>query len=1049
MDKAKFIHRLSIFALMLLFSAEAMAAVTVTGTVRDSDGPVIGAAILVRGTTTGTSTDAFGAYSVSVANEQAILDVSFLGYQSVSRTVGERTHIDFVLVHDAIEAEELVVVGYGVQQKSHLTGSVSRVGGGDIADMPVSDVASALQGKITGLNILNTTSEVGVSPQIRVRGVGSLSANSSPLVVIDGFPIEDGDGLSMVNPADIESIEVLKDAASAAIYGSRGANGVILVTTKTGVVDKPSYSVKLYSGVKYAYKLHDLYTSSEYDALLVSEGSRGGTGSGTSSRAARYIEEQIGATNWQELALRELTTINSIQASVSGGSKDIKYYLSGSMTQDQGLMLQNQSNKINIRSKVDATLAPNIKVGVNMSGSYSKTDRPQNSFIDFYRTPSFLPAYHNAYTTDFTGGYTGYAHGRHFANISAPTGTDSDGNPSFEGKTTPFSTSNNNPLSILNNTSGGSESFQTIGNAYFDVELAKGLNFRTSNGYNFRFQPSYTFSNANATKDGEEAEATYKSTLSLDLLTENILSYNWNRNGHAVSLMAGYTAQKTRVDYVSLQGTGFPTNNVHTLNAATVFTLINSSGNMATGTEESPRRLLESYLSRVNYSFQDKYLFSASLRLDRNSRFREGYRNGWFPSTSLGWRISEEKFMSNIHWLDMLKVRASYGATGNDRIDDYAAWNLVSSSNYVFGEGNGSLVGGMSNTSEVRASEQIGWEQTDEWNYGVDFSILGNRVNVTLDTYYSLTRQLLMERSVPSFTGFSEEWSNIGRIRNRGAELTVDFMPVRSPRFEWTVSANIATNDAIMLELNGQQRIISYGERDEQYLAEVGSAPIQFYGFKTIGVWNSQAEINANPHFATGVDVPGGLRVLDADGNGILDDNDRVAIGSPYADFTWGFNNTFKFRNFDLAIMIQGSQGGEVFNGDGYYNESLKWNKAYVKNRWVSAASPGDGKTPYYNNGVTLMTTDYFIEDASYACLRSVTLGYTFSKQAAQRLNLGGLRAYVSGNNLLYFWSSEYRGINPESRVTSGNYEQPLVGGYQRGGYPITSTVTLGLDLKF
>lgn len=1032
---------------MLLFSVSAMAAVEVTGTVYDGEDPIPGASVLVQGTTIGTSTGADGSFKISVPSTTSVLEISFLGYTTETVQVGSKTNFQIFLESESIMAEELVVIGYGVQQRSHLTGSVSRIGGEGIVDMPVSDVATALQGKISGLNISSTTSEVGVAPQIRVRGVGSLSADNSPLIVIDGFPSDDEDALSLVNPSDILSIEVLKDAASSAIYGSRGANGVILVTTKGGSADKPNYSIKYYTGMKFAYKLHDMYTSSEYLTKLEEEYELGGSSAGNSYKVAAYLEDQLGSTDWQKLALQEASTINTVQASVSGGKTGMRYYLSGAYTEDEGLMEENEVTKFNFRAKFDADLSKSVTVGINFSGTYSETLRPTNTFINYYRTPSFLPVVHNDFTTELTGGYTGWAHGRHFTTYSV-TQSD-DGTYSFGSSSTPFGTANNNPVSVRETSEKGSESFQSTGNAYIDIDIVKGLNFRSSNGYSYRFQPSYVYYEAESGGDGEESEAEYASSLSLTLLTENMLSYNWKKNDHSISALLGYTFEKVRYDYVKLEASGFATDDVKTLNAATVFTL--SSGTTTnTGTTSNPTRALESYLSRINYAFGDKYLASASIRLDRNSRFQKGNQDGWFPSASLGWRISEEDFLKNVDWIDMLKFRASYGVTGNDRIDTYSAWNILGYNNYVTGEGTGNLVSGVGSvTGDTRSNEDISWEKTDEYNYGVDFTIFNGKVNLVVDAYYSVTRDLLMERSVPSFTGYTLEWENIGRIRNKGLEVTVDVVPIRNKNFTWMVSGNIAFNDAIMLELNGLEQIISYGNLDEQYLAKVGEAPIQFYGYKVIGVWNSQDEIDSNAHFASGVDTAGGLRVEDVNGDGVLDDNDKTVLGDPYADFTWGLTNTFNYKKFDLSILIQGSQGGEVYNSDGRYNETKRWVKAYSETRWISADNPGDGMTPYDNRGMDMTSTDYFIEDASYACLRNVTLGYTFDKSIAQKFGLGGIRIYAAGTNLLYVWSSDYRGINIESRTTSGTYDSALIGGYQGGGYPITSTVTLGIDLKF
>lgn len=403
--------------------------------------------------------------------------------------------------------------------------------------------------------------------------------------------------------------------------------------------------------------------------------------------------------------------------------------------------------------------------------------------------------------------------------------------------------------------------------------------------------------------------------------------------------------------------------------------------------------------------------------------------------------MKEQRVFSN------LKLRASYGVTGNNNIDYVAALEVLNSANYPTGAGNGSLTPGSANTSSTLANSNITWEQTDEWNFGLDAGFVDNKIALTFDGYYSVTRALLFEQPTQSFTGFQYYWNNIGKVRNAGVEIQLDTRQINHKNFEWSTTVNFSLTRNKLLEIGGEAQVITQGERSESYIARVGDPLIQYYGFKSIGVWNSQEEIEANPHFAG--DVPGGLRLWDADGNGELNDNDRVVLGDPYPDFTWGMTNNFRIGNFDVSFLLQGVQGVTVFNGDIFYNESHKYNRAYMENRWVSDTHRGDGKTPYAKNGYDIMLTDLGLQDASYLCLRDLTVGYTLPKKSARKLGLNGLRFYVTGSNLFYLWSDDYKGINPESRMTSGNYASPLIDGYQRGGFPLTSTFTFGIDLNF
>lgn len=1019
---------------------------TVKGVVADSQGPLVGVSVMLKGSTAGASTDIDGKYSVQVDGDNAVLVFSSVGYKSKEVSVGQSSVINLTMELDATLLDDVVVIGYGTMSKSHLTGSISKIGGDALIDKPVSDVTTALQGQIAGLSINNTTSEVGVVPSIRVRGAGSISADSSPLVIVDGYPVPDG--LSTVNASDIKSIEVLKDAASAAIYGSRAANGVIMITTKSGDAEKPSYNVKLYHGIKYAYKLHDIMTATEYVQLQQQEEAWGGDPVKAQDRAAAWVEQNIGATDWQREGLRNYTDMTNVQFSVSGGKKGIRYYTSGAYTHDEGIMLQNEVDKLNFRSRIDADLSKYVTFGTNISFNYQKSSRPRNNFIDFYRTPSFLPVMHNDWTTAFTGGYTGYARGSHFNSISTPTGpADEYGNPTWD-TGSPFNSANNNPRSVMANTFRSSESFSGLANAYIQINICKGLSFKSSNGVNVRFNPSYSYENKNATKDGTPSKATYNSTLYVDLLTENTLNYDLNIGKHKLNLLAGYTAQMTRVQRASLTGTGFPTDDIHTLNAATIFELAESNnGNGAgTGTFRYPDKVLESALARASYSYADRYLISASIRLDRSSLFTKGNRNAWFPSVSLGWRLSEESFLKDVSWLSMLKIRGSYGVTGNNNVDYFAALEVLNSANYPTGSGNGQLTPGTANTSSVLANPDITWEQTDEYNAGLDFSVFGGRLSLTVDGYYSITRALLFKQPSQSFTGFTHYWNNIGRVRNSGLEIQLDSYNFNRTNFKWETNINFSLNRNRLLEIGGEQEVINQGERSESYIARVGDPLIQYYGYKTIGVWNSVEEINANPHFSA--DVPGGLRIEDYNKDGILNDKDRQVLGNPYPAFTYGMTNTFQIYKFDLSFLLQGVQGVTVFNGDVFYNETHKYNRAYTANRWVSDTHRGDGRTPYAKKGYNMMLTDYALQDGSYVCLRNVTLGYTFSKKDLKD-KLKGIRLYLSGNNLAYIWSKDYKGVNPESRFTSGDYSSPMIDGYQRGGFPLTSTVTIGIDVKF
>lgn len=1034
-----------IFLLTVFLSFNILAALSqglvVKGIVTDNANvPLIGVNVSVTGSTIGTITDIEGAYTITVPSRQSTLRFSYIGFMSTDIPVEGRALINVVLEENVHDLEELVVIGYGVQKKSHLTGSISQFSDEHLGDLPVSRLDQALQGKIAGLEIRNTTSEAGFAPEIRVRGLGSISASNAPLIVVDGYPMLDG--LSSVDMNDVQSIEVLKDAASTAIYGSRGANGVIIVTTKAGSITKPKYSVKAYSGVKTSYKLHDLLDANEYVDRLMDEKTKGGVGPTISELSWKSIDNY---TDWQKEGLRENAYINNVQFSLSGGSKSARYYISGNYLSDQGVMINSDYTKLNMRVKLDADLSEKVKVGVNLSPTYSKRESPSANFTDFYRTYSWLPVRHTAATSAITGEPIGsYAHGRHFNNKEY---IDADGNVFVA---SPWGTGNNNPRSIIDNESRNRYDYRLNGSMYLDYNILDNLIFRTSNGFYVRYEDEDIYHNKNTRREGDPNYARYTNTLFIDLLSENTLNYSQSIDGHNFDILAGYTANKVRVSNAGIQGTNFPTDYIKTINAASEIAIEDDGRRTYTDKEEE---MLLSGLSRLTYNYQDKYLFSGSIRTDGSSKFGPENQWGWFPSVSAGWRASEEPFLKKIDKLNQLRLRASWGVTGNNSIPNYAAYDKLQSANYILGA-ESVLYPGLANTDIVLANRAISWEQTSETNLGFDLNAFNTRLNLSVDYYYSVTKSLLFRQPTLAITGYQQFWNNIGKVRNRGIEVELTSYNIRKKNFEWSTSFNFATNNNRLLQLgDGEERLLSYGERSEIYLAKVGAPSIQYFGYKTDGIWISQSEIDeSNLQVLVGKTVrPGTLKVVDQDANNIIDANDRVALGDPFPMFTWGMTNNINYKNFDLTFSFHGVHDVTVLNGDAYYQETKKINRAFTENRYISEEYPGDGKTPHLSGGDGMQweLTDYVLEDASYIALGNLMLGYQFPRKSLKMLGLNNLRVYLTAQNLLYYWYGNYRGINPEARYTSGNYSSPLVDGYQRGSFPIQRTFSAGLEISF
>jgi TonB-linked SusC/RagA family outer membrane protein len=1035
---------LSLTIVILAFAFGASAQAQITGTVIDggNNESLIGATVVEKGTSNGTITDIDGNFTLTTKSNAGTIVVSFIGYLNQEIEFSGQATLKVALNADVTDIEEVVVVGYGTQKKSHLTGAIAKLDTEGLEDIPGGRADQILQGRIAGVQIQNTTSEVGESPNITIRGNGSISANGQPLVIVDGFPVSDG--LSLVDVADIESMEVLKDAASAAIYGSRAANGVIIITTKSGSEDKPKYSIRASYGIKDIYELHPMMTQGEFIDMVVNEANLAETTLGANYFAMSALQTED--TNWQKEALR-LAGVFNAQFSVSGGKKGLKYYVSSSYLGDDGIMLQNKYNRLNIRSKVEAELSPKVKVGVTMSPSYTKRATPTNPFTDFVRTPRYLPVYHNDYTSALTGQEVGsYSHGYHYSN---KTYTAIDPQTGLERTVTssPYSTSNNNPLSVMHNESYSRNDYRMQGSLFLDIKLADGLKFKTSNGFNVQYSEENTYKKQNSKTASSASEALYENELFIDLLSENTLTYAKKKDKHNFDALLGFSIQKRDTRSAGIYGNNFPTDYIQTLNAAGTI-LQYDDDELVTGTWEEEEGLV-SIFSRFAYSYADKYLLSASFRGDGSSKFGEESRWGYFPSVSMGWRISEEDFFKDaVSWVDQLKLRASYGVTGTDDIPNYANTNMLSSNSYSLGSSNGSVISGVSNTSDVIGNSALQWEQTNEFNYGIDFSAFDGTVSLGLDYYYSITKSLLYEASVNSILGFTEAWSNEGKVRNKGLELVLTTYNLKNKDLKWNTTFNYSMNRNKVLDLGGESEQITTGERNEMYLTRVGDPLVQFYGYKTQGVWLSADEIANNPSNVS--DVPGGLRAVDVNEDDVIDASDFTVIGNPLPDFTWGITNNFTYKGFDLAFLLQGVVGAEIVNGDIYYAETVRYNKNFNTNRWINESNPGDGKTPYERNGITQVLTDYAVEDASYYTLRDLTIGYTLPKNIAKKVNFSNVRIYLSGQNLFYLWSSDYRGINPEARKTSGsNYDSPLVDGYQRGAFPIQRTYSAGIDISF
>ena len=1048
----------------------------ISGLVVDNKGlPIPGVTVTFEENNVATDLD--GKYAIEVKNAKSILRFSYLGFAPQIVIVGKNKEINITLLEAKNELDEVVVIGYGTQKRSNVTGSISKYKNEKLDEIAVSRLDQALQGKIAGVQVQNISSEAGADAQISVRGISSINAGASPLVVVDGQPIPDG--LATLNMADVASVEVLKDAASAAIYGSRGASGVILITTKSGKTDKAKFSFKYSTGFKNAYKKYDLMTTSEYtemlyrerdiritDPAIIAEGGnalnliyQGGT---PNNLIAAYIVENtmLGGKgyDYQAEVLRN-GEFKNIQFGASVGTKSMKYFISAGYQGDQGIMLKSDFQKLNLRTKFDIELTKRVKLNVNLNPSYAAKESPSENLTNFWRYPTWLPYRHNALTAAFVNQNAqwanikpgDYAHPRHFIGLTYnPTYPDGspllmpDGTSAIVTNGNPSNSAQNNPMASLLSHDINAKSYGLQSGATLNVNLFPGLDFKTMNTVFMRYETKLDWTDRNADGDGIVNKGIYNDNSYIDLLTENTLNYKKDFGEHSFDVLAGYTAQSTKITATQTTGLDYANNEFNTLNNAL---FIDKSGTFGSRSQIG----LLSYLGRVNYAFKGKYLFSVSYRTDGSSYFANGRKWGSFPAASIGWAANKEPFLSSVDWLNKLNFRTSYGVSGNNRILNYGFQNLLSASNYSFGPGTGIQTGGQVGNATINANENITWESTYQTNYGLDLSVLSNRINLTLDIYNSITDKLLLQQATMAFSGVPLSWNNIGSLRNRGFEVEFNSTNLKSTNFKWSTSANIARTENKIVELGNEAYLLNYGERNEIYKSVVGGPLVQFFGYKTDGIWISNEQIAASGLTS---ELPsalkqGGLKLVDVNGDGVLDTNDRTIIGNPYPDFTWGITNNFSFNNFDLSFSWQGVQGGELINGDPNYTESRSRNTSYNSNRWISPQNPGDGKTPYEQLGFNWMLTDYVVEDASYFALREVNLGYNLPSKWSKKIGLSSLRLYTSAQNLYFHSAKGYRGINPEGRSTSGPYGSALIAGYQRGSFPIPRTFVFGIDINF
>lgn len=1038
--------------------------VIVTGKVVDERNlPLIGVSVTIKGTTKGTITDIDGNFKIAVPNNTDILVFNYIGYVKVESPLNGTTPLTIKLLADSKLLNDVVVVGYGTQKRRNVTGAVTSFDAEKLDERPVTRIDQALVGQLAGVQVKQTSGAPGKGLSVQVRGSGSISASNEPLYVIDDFPLETsgqnatggfstGNPLDNINPNDIESIQVLKDASASAIYGSRAANGVVIITTKKGKIGKPKLTFNTYTGITKANRYLDVLSASEWveRASEIINGQWAASGPGRTSSQTNeqrrvLLNLPVGSINpelmtddrwyqagypglveidWQNELFRTGIVHNS-QVAGSGGNEFVRYYASLNYANQDGIAINTGYKAYSGRANIDIMPSAKLKFGLNIAPTYSETNDPGIEGKDraLHITASMLPLQE--------------------ANVGLDANT---GTNSFYR----WSAARNSPIRYMENAVGLTKTTRILSSAYANYEIVRGLtakttlNFDNSDASTQNYVPDLVSGNVTAriATPGSQATGAYNQFRKQTFVNENTLSYNTTINDkHDLSFLAGQSFNTTHLSFARLTATGgFSSSTIRTLNAAA-----NISGTVNNYTTETKNVLL-SYFGRAQYGYDGKYLLSATIRRDGSSRFGENNKFGWFPSVSVGWRVSQEKFLQHVTFLSELKLRASYGQSGNYNIGDYSSIPTLGFYNTSFG---GALVSGQG--SNRVANADLTWEKSITYNYGFDFGLIKNRITGSFDYYTRRNKDLLLNVPIPQTTGFATALQNVGEVLNKGLELEISSKNTIG-EFQWSTSLNITHNSNEVIHLGpGDASILIPSSFDIQHsILQVGQAINSFYLVQQVGILTAADIANGAPRFGT--QTVGDPKYLDANGDGKIDGNDRVISGHPNPDYTFGMTNNFKYKHFDLAFLIQGQTGGKIYSlfgratdrtGQSYNENSI----GVQRDRWRSSENPGDGERgKAYSTFGRIKNTDW-LWSTDYWRIKTITLGYDLGRILPKKV-MQAARLYVSAEN--WFGKDKYKGgWNPEAVNTdlSGNTSFPQGGDY--GGLPLAKSLILGLNVTF
>lgn len=1032
-------------AMLMLCSsltAAAQGKLTVSGLVLDETGaPLIGAGVIEDGNlANGTVTDIDGKYTIVVPSDATII-FNYISYKTEMVKVAGRKVIDVTLMPDNTVLEEVVVIGYGTMKKSDLTGSVASVSSKAIEDFKSGTVLEALGGQIAGVNVTAADGTPGAGYDIKIRGVGSVNGDTSPLYIVDGFEV---DNIDFLANQDIMSIDFLKDASASAIYGARAANGVVLVTTKSGIEGRPQISyngsatyrllskrVELLSPYQFV-KLQVEANPTKYGTTYYKLGEDSDGNAYTYQSAEDYLAEGIGI-DWQNEAFRPTWSQNH-DISVRGGTKDSKYTISFSHFDEDGIFTNSGYRKDNARVKLfqKVTKWLNIDFSINYTNTLKTgtgTSGGVLANILRYRPTGGLNV------SDYTLRYSMY-------------------DPLSMSESN-FNSSDNNPILQAESVDDNRKQEQWIANASLNFTLAKGLTFKTSATYNANYQRRDIFygENSNQAYRGGGVYGSTQTTRALRWQNSNVLTYKTNiAKKHSIEAMVGHEVSYSGNEYLLGQSKDFPFEDLKNDN-------LGLGATPSQVTTYKAENLRQSFFARAFYNYKERYMFTGTLRADASTVFSKKHKWGFFPSFSLAWNIAKESFMDNAAWLSNLKLRAGWGTVGNDRISNYLSMDLYTPSKYGVGSSQVTVL-----TPKQIANENLKWEGSTTANLGLDFGIFDSRLNITADAFIKDTKDLLLAQNLAHVTGFDSQWQNIGKIRNKGIEVTLNSVNFNNRNFFWSTDFNISfiKNTLVALQ-DGTEYMFSRSGFNSNfsgydYVAYLGSALGDMYGYMYDGVYQ-YADFNVAPgggmtlkdgvvdisDHAGKAAMPGMVKYKDMDGDGVITTSDRTVIGNGQPDWYGGITNSFNIYGIDFSFMFQFTYGNEVYNATRMYctqsnsDRTNQW--AEVADRWTETNA--SSVVPSYDGYVPSELYSRFIEDGSYLRLKNITLGYTFPEQLTRKAHINKVRVYVTAQNL--FCLTKYSGYDPEVNTLTS----PLMPGFDWGGYPKSKAFTFGLEFQF